>query len=165
MIVLNKEMAFISFYLAEKEYFLPDRLREALSFIYYLNKLKGKDKALAIHKTNEKYKKDYQIDYEKPFLWKKYRARLAHIKNAKDKYYKWGLKLREVSMGIKKLCECGCGQEVTNKKNRFIHGHHRRLLSQEEKELNAKRMRDARASKNDNKVINFKSYKNDRKFL
>ena len=57
MIVLDKEMAFISFYLAEKEYYIPDRLRGALSYIYYLTHDKGKDKALSIHITDEKYRK------------------------------------------------------------------------------------------------------------
>jgi len=65
MIILNKEMAFISLYLAEKEYFLPDNLRNALSYIYYLTHEKGKDKALAVHITNEKYKKLFNIDYNK----------------------------------------------------------------------------------------------------
>jgi len=151
MIVLNKEMAFISFYLAEKEYFLPDNLREALSLIHYLIKEKHKEKSLAIHIVNEKYKKKKNIDYTKEFLWKKYNARLAHIKNAKDKYKEWSLKLRETSVGIRKLCECGCGQEVTNKKNRFIRGHNINMRSKEEKEFWTKNMLDKRGK--ENKVI------------
>lgn len=164
MIILDKEMAYINFYLTEKEYFLPDRLREALNYIYYLNRKKGKDKALAIHITNEKYKKKYNIDYTKEFLWKRYNGRLAHIKNAKEKFKIWSLELREINAGIVKVCECGCGEKITNKKNRFIHGHHRRVLSKEEKIANAKYMRDIRAAKKGNKVVDiesYKSYKND----
>ena len=147
MIVLNKEMAFVSLYLAEKEYFLPDQLREALSYIYYLTH-KGKDKALAIHITDKKYRKKYNIDYNKKFLWKMYNTRLAHIKNAKDKFEIWGLDIRERNAGLKKkLCECGCGQEVTKKNNRFIHGHNIHTRTKEEKQYYAKVMIDKRPKK------------------
>lgn len=136
MIVLNKEMAFLSLYLAEKEYFLNDTLREALNFINYLINRKNIDKALAIHLTNEKYKKKYNVDYSKEYLWKLYNTRLAHIKNGKDKFKLWGLEIRERQYGIKKkLCECGCGNEVANKKNRFVRGHNIKMRTKEEKDF------------------------------
>jgi len=156
MIVLDKEMAFISFYLAEKEYFLPDNLRNALSYIYYLTHEKGKDKPLAVHITNEKYKKVFNIDYNKEFLWKKYNARLAHIKNAKDKYKKWTLDLRERNAGLKvQLCECGCGQEVTKKKNKFINGHNSKCRDKIEDVKKAAHMRESRKQQKINHVIQF----------
>lgn len=156
MIVLNKEMAYISFYLAEKEYFLPDNLREALSLIHYLIKEKYKEKALAIHIVNEKYKKKKNIDYGKEFLWKKYNARLAHIKNAKDKYQKWALDIRERNVGLKKkLCACGCGEEVTKKNNKFINGHNARCIDKDQSIKQAELMRDAREQKKSPTIIQF----------
>jgi len=164
MIILDKEMAFISFYLAEKEYFLPDNLRNALSYIYYLTHEKGKDKALAVHITNEKYKKVFNIDYNKKFLWKMYNTRLAHIKNGKDKYKKWTLDLRERNAGLKlKLCDCGCGEEVKKEKYRFIHGHNIRTRSKEQKQYYAKLMLDKRPKKHEKKKVikvDFKSLHN-----
>lgn len=154
MIVLNKEMAFISYYLAEKEYFLPDRLRDALSYIYFLIRVKHKDKALAIHLTNEKYINEYNIIYSKEFLWKKYNARLAYIKNAKDKYKLWNIEIKEKSIGItKKLCECGCGQEVAKKNNRFINGHNVKCRSNEKNIELASKMRNVKESKKSRDVI------------
>ena len=161
MITLNKEMAFISFYLAEKEYFFPESLRQTLNYVNYLIVKKGKDKALAIHLANKRCIEKFGVDFGKNKIRSDYNSRSAHIKNAKDKYKIWALELRERNAGKKKkLCECGCGKEVVKKNNRFIHGHHRRVLSQEVKELNAKHMRDKRAEKSDNKIIDIKSYKN-----
>lgn len=155
-----KRIAYINFYLAEKEFFLPDDLRNALDFIYKLIKEKYMDKALAIdivHKWNIKHK---DVDYGKMFLWKKYNARMAFIKNATDKYYSWCTEMRKQAAGMSDLCKCGCGEKV-KKGNKFIHGHHRRVISQEKKELNAKRMREAREEKNKKtNVVDFKSYKN-----
>jgi len=154
MIVLDKEMAYISLYLAEKEYFLPDNLRSALSYIYYLIHKKGKSKSLAIHITNEKYKKLFNVEYGKEFLWKNYNARLAHIKNGKDKYQKWALDIRERNAGLKvKLCECGCGQEVTKKNNRFINGHNSKCRDENENIERAALMRSIRKSKKSGTVI------------
>ena len=154
MIVLNKEMAYISNYLAEKEYFVNDALRKALSHIYFLIHVKNKDKALAIHLTNEKYKKKINPDsqeyynFSTKYLWKMYNSRLAHIKNAKDKFKIWELDFRLRHYGMKKkLCECGCGQEVTKFKNRFINGHNAICRSKEKNEFLASNMRSVRESK------------------
>jgi len=160
MINLNNEMAYINWYVAQKEYFLTEDTRRALNKIFNFISKKKLPKAVAIHVVNNLFKKK-GTNFGKRFLHSKYNARLAHIKNAKDEFAKWELDFRMRHFGMKKkLCECGCGQEVTKKTNRFIHGHHRRILSQEEKEANAKRMRDIRASKQENKVIDIKSYKN-----
>ena len=40
----------------------------------------------------------------------------------------------------KKLCECGCGEEIKNPKNRFINGHNIRLRSGKEKEYYTENM-------------------------
>jgi len=160
MIILDKEMAFLSNYVMDKEFFLPDLLRKALNHIHYQIQRRRVQPGLAVHITNEVFKAKHNINYTKGFQWKKYRARLAYIKNGKDKYKKWAIEKRwsVVNSQKKKLCECGCGEEV-KKGNRFIHGHHRRCLSQIEKEDNAKRMRDAKNNRNENNVIQLKNRK------
>ena len=94
----------------------------------------------------------------KEFLWKKYNSRMALLKNATDKYYIWCAEKRKQAAGLSDLCACGCAQKV-KKGNKFIHGHHRRVIPQDQKILNAKYMREAREKKNDKTVIDFESYK------
>jgi len=155
----NKRIAFINFYLAEKEFFLPDDLRSALDFVYLLIKKRGKTKASAIYIANEWYKNKRNIEYGKEFLWKKFNSRMALLKNATDKYYKWCIEMRKDALGLSDLCACGCGQKV-KKGNKFIHGHHRRVIPHEQKVLNAKHMRDSKLQKSNKNIIDFKSYKN-----
>lgn len=158
MIVLHKEMAFISNYIMEKEFFLPDRLRKAISDIEYQIKKRRIAPALAVHIVNNIYKKKYNIDYSKEFLWEKYRARKAHIANAKKEFKKWAQEMRAKSINLpnktEKLCECGCGNPVKNPKSRFLRGHNINMRSKEEKEFYLKNMLDKRDYEKDNVVIN-----------
>ena len=148
MIVLNKEMAFISLHLAEKEYFYPESLRKTLSYIYHLITVRRADKSLAIHLANKRCIEKHGVDFGKKQLRSHYNSRLANIKNAKDKYQIWALEIRERNAGIKKkLCECGCGQEVKKDSHRFIHGHNIRMRSKEEKQHYAKVMIEKRPKK------------------
>jgi len=155
MIILNKEMAFISNYVMEKEFFLPDLLRKALNHIHYQIQKRRIQPGLAVHITNEIFKAKHNIDYTKKFLWKKYRARLAYVKNGKDKYKLWAIEKRwsSVLKEEKKLCECGCGQEVKNKKSRFLQGHNVKMRTKEEKEFYTKNMLKNRKKKKA-KIIN-----------
>ena len=83
-----------------------------------------------------------------------YNARLAHIKNGKDKYKKWTLDLRERNAGLKlKLCDCGCGKEVTKKNNKFINGHNSKCRSEKENVDLASHMREIRELKKSSTVI------------
>ena len=147
MIVLNKEMTYIHWYLAQKEYFLTDNMRHALNKIHWFMSKKKVTKPLAIHIVNELMKSKYHVDFGKKNLWSAYNSRLAHIKNAKDEFKKWELDFRLRHYGMKKkLCECGCGQEP-KKNNRFVHGHNIRTRSKEEKQYYAKVMLDKRPKK------------------
>jgi len=148
----SKRQAFINFYLAEKEFFLPDDLRSALDFIYKLIKEKHMDKALAIDIVNKWNIKHKDMDYGKMFLWKKYNARMAYIKNATDKYYEWCIEMRKKSAGIIPTCACGCGKAV-KKGNKFVHGHNINMRSKEEKEKYTKIMLDKRPGKKSKKVV------------
>jgi len=166
MLILDKEMAFISNYLAEKEYFMNDDLRKALSYIYYLIHKKHKSKSLAIYIANEKYKKiinrntQEYYNFTTEYLWKMYNSRLAHIKNAKEKFKIWDLNIRLKHYGMeKKLCECGCGQEVKKSNQRFIHGHNVRTRSKKEKQFYAKLMLEKRNRKENIIKVDFKSLK------
>jgi len=163
MIIMNREMAYLSQYVSDKEFFLPNQLRNAISDIFYQISSRRIAPSLAIHIVNNIYKSK-GIDYGKEFLWEKYRSRKAYVKNGKAAYKKWTIDKRMNASipKVEKLCECGCGEPVKSN-NRFIHGHHRRVLSEEEKIRNAKHMRDVRAAKTNEKkakVIKLESYKN-----
>jgi len=165
MIIMNREMAFLSQYVSDKEFFLPNQLRKAISDIFYQMSKRRIAPSLAIHIVNNIYKSKYGVEYGKQYLWEKYRARKAHIKNGKAAFKKWTIEKRMTASmpKVEKLCECGCGEPVKNANNRFIHGHHRRILSDEEKVQNAKHMREvraAKAAKKKAKVIKLESYKN-----
>ena len=149
MINNNREAAYVNNYLLEKEFFLPDNVRNALSKISYYMRKKGDNKTNAVHKTHNFYKYKKNVILEKEYLSRQFNIRQAHIKNGKEKFKDWAKEMRERSCGIKKkLCECGCGLEVTKKGNKYIHGHHRRCLSKDEKNENAKHMREVKALKN-----------------
>lgn len=161
MIILDREVVFINWYLQEKEYYYTDHVRNALNQINYFEVKKKNSRALAIHIVSEIYKKDYNINFSKEFLWEVYRSRRAHIKNAKDEFKRYEMKKKlESSPNYKiKLCACGCGLPVKSG-NKYIHGHHRRCLSQEEKNENARRMREAKELKNsENNIIQFSNFK------
>jgi len=114
MIILNKEVVFINWYLQEKEYFYTDHVRKALNLIHYYMAVKKKSSATAIHLVNKKVKKDYGFDFSKEFLWKLYRKRKAYIKNAKDEFKQYEIRkrLERLPNTAIKLCECGCGLPV-----------------------------------------------------
>ena len=148
-------MAFISNYVMQKEFFLPDLLRKAISDINYQIETRRKPPALAVHIVNNIYKSMHNIEYGKEFLWEKYRARKAYIGNGLREYKKWAIEMRtNASTPIQeKLCECGCGEPVENPKNRFINGHNIRLRSDEEKQYYTEKMlKDRRRKKA--KIIN-----------
>jgi hypothetical protein len=165
MINTNRVSAFLSGYLLKKEYFLSDNVRNALNMIYYYIK-KGDDKTIAVHKVHNYYKYKKKVDLSNEYLWREYNVRQAHVKNGIVKFKVWTKKLRETQYGlIEKLpfCACGCGERVTKKGNTYIHGHHRRCLTQEQKNENTRHMREVRTLKgrDDNVVyLNLKSYKN-----
>lgn len=148
MIILNKEMSYVNWYLSQKEYFLQDNVRKALNKIYNFINKKKLPKAVSIHIVNELFKKNENVDLGKRFLHEKYNSRLAHIHNAKVEFKKWELDFRLRHYGMKKkLCECGCGQEVKKDSHRFIHGHNIRMRSKKEKEYYAQVMLDKRPKK------------------
>lgn len=142
MITLNKEMAFVSNYVMRKEFFLPDLLRKALNHIHWQIHKRRTQPGLAVHITNEVFKAKHDIEYGKVFLWKRYRSRLAHVKNGKEKYRLWAIEKRKSNIfpTEKKLCECGCGQEVKNPKSRFLQGHNVNMRSKEEREFYTENM-------------------------
>lgn len=139
MIMLNREMAFISQYVAKKEFFLPDQLRKAINDIYYQITKRRIGPALAVHIVNNIYKTK-GIEYGKDFLWEKYRARKAYIGNGKKEFKKWAIQMRSSSISQQKLCECGCGNPVKNPKSRFLQGHNVKMRSEEEKEFYTENM-------------------------
>lgn len=151
MIVRDPEIAFLSYYVLDKEFFLQPQVREAIDLVAYLIYQKGMDKALAIDVANRKIEKKYNFELSKPYLWKVYRQRLAYIKNGKEAFKKYGIMRRMAAAPEElkdqlKLCKCGCGDPV-KPGNLYIHGHHVRCRSKEEKELNGKRMRAGKINK------------------
>jgi len=160
----HRESAYVDWYLLEKEYELTNNVRNALNTLYYYMRKKGYDKSDAVYKTFNYYKYKKGVILEPEFLWKQYNVRQAHIKNAKVKFKEWEIEKRKIQSGIElPFCACGCGERVTKKGNKYIHGHHRRCLTQEQKNENARYMREVRSLKNrkDNVIYyNTKSYKN-----
>lgn len=135
MIIVNAEMAYINWYLTEKEYHLTTHVREALNMIDWLIRKKRKPKALAIHIVNKKFKKKYSLEFSKELLWKVYNQRKANIKHAKDKFKIWrqNRMLESIPDVMKlELCACGCGRPA-KAGNKYINGHNPRFKNKEEK--------------------------------
>lgn len=156
MIILDKEVVFINWYLQEKEYFYTDHVREALNLVHFYIVKKKQSRASAIHKVNEKFKKDYGFDFSKPFLWKLFRQRKAHIRNAKEEFKQYEIQKR-IERAPKteiKLCKCGCGLPV-KPGNKYINGHNPRFKNEQEKIEYTKNLRDIKQGKKE-KVIYFK---------
>lgn len=154
MIVLNPEMAFINWYLTEKEYHLSSYAKEALNNIDWLIRKQRKSKALSIHITNEKYISKYNFEFTKEFLWRSYNQRKAYIKNAKDKFKIWKHnKMLESIPDVMKadLCACGCGRPV-KAGNKYINGHNIRCRSKEKNIEHSNHMRKIRRQIKLNKV-------------
>jgi hypothetical protein len=149
MINLNREHAFLDFYLLEKEFYYTDYVRDALNTIDFFIRVKGDKPSLAISKSISKIKKKYNIDLEKDFLRKAYRQRKAYIKNGKEEFKRYLKEMKEKKIPkviMPKLCECGCGKPV-KKGNRFIHGHNARCRSTEENQKRIEAMTDAKERK------------------
>jgi len=150
MISNNRKAIFVNQYLLEKEFFLSDDVRNALNQIYYYMRKKGCNKTEAVYKTHTYYKYKKKVILEQEYLWKQFNSRQAHIKNGIEKYKEWAKEMREIQYGIVEelsFCACGCGERVTKKGNIYIQGHHRRLLTQEQKNENAEHMREIKALK------------------
>jgi len=147
MFIVDKEISFLIWYVAEKEFDYTDKVREALNLIHYLISKKNVDKALAIDIVSKKYNKQ-DLDFNKDFLYKVYNRRLAFIKSGKEAYKRMSY-LKRVSKDPNfkiEYCACGCGSPV-KKGNKFVHGHHVRIRSKNKKNEIAKKMRDAKAEK------------------
>ena len=89
MIVNDPELAFLSFYILEREFFLQSYIREGINTIAYLIYKQKVDKALAIDIVSKKIKKEYNTQITKEYLWKVYRQRTAYIKNGKEAFKKY----------------------------------------------------------------------------
>jgi hypothetical protein len=153
MFIKDREMVYINWYLLNKEWNYTDYVRDALDLVYFYMKKRKVSRSLAIHMVNEEYKKKYKFDFSKPFLWNRYRSRMAHIKNAKDEYKRFCIekKLESIPNQEIKLCECGCGLPV-KPKNKYIHGHNPRFKSVEEKKEYTEEMRKIRERKKENVI-------------
>lgn len=155
MIPLDKEMAFVSWYVVEKEYNLTKTVRYALNKIHYFNTKKGEDISLAIHIVNKMIMAKEGIDLPKEYLWKMYQKRKAHIKNGKAKFKTYDIEQRR-SRGPNKeplpVCECGCGT-ILKPGRRFAHGHNARCRDDDDNKKRAKNMRSVKNAKKQGKVI------------
>lgn len=155
MFSLNKEQAFINFYVMDKEYGLTRVVRYALNQIHYFEREKGYERKLAIHIVNNMINAKEGIDLTKPFLWKMYRKRLAYVKHAKDAFRTWDIEKRIAQAPKQNLnyCECGCGT-IIKPGRRFVNGHNARCRSKKENEELAENMRDVRRKKkNMSKIV------------
>lgn len=160
MFIIDKEISFLIWYVAEKEFDYTDKVREALNLIHYLISKKNVDKALAMDIVSKKYSKQ-DLDFNKDFLYKIYNRRLAFIKSGKDAYKKMSY-LKRVSKDPNfkiEYCACGCGSPV-KKGNKFVNGHNSKVKNRKDKVNQAEIMREARRikqiEKNNKKIIRLK---------
>jgi hypothetical protein len=134
MINPNPLANFMMWYVSEKEINLPVEIPRALNFAHHLQKEKKIDLFLAIDIAAKKY------SVAKELLYTHHQKRKAYI-SASKKVYK---KQKELDKIPEKLCDCGCGQSLKNKKNRFINGHNTSTRTLEQKKIYAKKMRDSK---------------------
>lgn len=155
MFTLNKEMAFITWYVTEKEYGLTRAVRYALNMVHYFNVEKKKDLALAIDIVDKLIKTKEGVDLGKDYLWKMYRKRKAHVRNAKAAFRTYDINTRRFRGPNKEplpVCECGCGT-ILKPGRRFVNGHNARCRSKEKNEKIARHMRISKKEKKSEKVI------------
>jgi hypothetical protein len=172
----TRKMIWVSNYVMEKEYGMPQHLCEALDVMNKLIYEKKLGVMLAASKANKYFEKKLGIIIGEENLRHFYNARMSHIKNGLESYAQWSCSRRgqtipsnsntnmcacgcnaQVEKGrkyinghnnnhindatsinkistekiynrhkVKKLCACGCGEYVTNAKNKYIHGHNSR---------------------------------------
>ena len=163
MISLNQEATYVNNYVMMKEYFLSYDVREALNKInYYIRK--GMSKKMAVHHVYIYYKFQRKLKIEKLFLDRQYSARQARIRNGQVDFERWKKELREKACGIRlPFCACGCRERVTKKGNKYIKGHNRRCITQEEKNNNAANMREKKRLKKER--VNVIDLEKRRRFL
>ena len=153
MFMLDTEMAYINWYVAEKEFYLTRRVRLALNKIYIFMSRDHDNFGLSCHKANLYIKKRDGIDLSIEYLKKMYKARQAHVKNAKAEYKKIAYEKRNEKNPNKEplpVCECGCGT-IVKPGQRFVNGHNSRCKSQDKKNKQAEIMRYAKEKKKNHK--------------
>jgi hypothetical protein len=121
----EKKMIWVSAYVMDKEYFVPEHIQKCLNF---LNNLMYKKKVafkLALSITNKFFEELNGISIGEDTIQHFYNARKAHINNGIKKYAEWSCSRREQAIPQQKdvrLCACGCGA-IVKKGNKYIVGH------------------------------------------
>lgn len=138
----SRKMIWLSNYIMEREYGLPQYICEALNF---MNKLVNQNKLgimLAATRSNNYFERKFNVTIGVETLKHYYNARMSYIKNGLESYAKWSCSRRGQGITDRptiNLCLCGCGG-IPEKGRKYINGHNNNHKANDSTSVNISKM-------------------------